>query len=676
LWQRRFGGDRSMVGRQLALNGEPYLVVGILPPDVLFPISEAEIAVPLAIESDPARSLSSVNSLRMIGRLADGVSAAQATGDLDRVTARLRDRNPKDNGGKLGTRLVPLMDQIVGSYRRMLWLLLGAVVAVLGTASINLANLLLTHAASRQHEFAVRVALGATRFHLVQQSLVEGGLLTLAGGMAGVAIAHVALAELARLVPADIPRMTHAAIDGRVIAFASLVSIATGLVFSLAPASFAARQSPRHGLGSAARVAGGTDLRRTRRRLLTLEIGCALMLLVTAALFIESLARLQAVSLGFNSQRVLTARLSLPPTRYRDPDAIARLHDTLAERIRAHAGVVAVAAVSVLPLSGNRSTTDFVIEGRPQPPADQHPQANYRIVGREYFRALDIPIEAGRSFDDYDRADSPLVAIVNHRLAEQHWPDGSPLGARLILEAGEAAARKLVIVGVAGNIRHTAVDQAADADIYVPIHQMPAIDVAAMANSMYFVLRSGREGRPSGGASDRSADADPRSVVAIVEDELRAIDRDIPVSNVRSMEQVLGRSLAPRRFVVLLLAAFAAAALALAALGVYGVTSQVAHQRHREIGIRVALGARPADIVRLVTTDALMPVMWGIAIGAVGSYAAGRLARSLLYDAAAVNPLTLIVVAAGLAGISIAAAVMPAIGAVRTDPRVTLATER
>jgi putative ABC transport system permease protein len=530
--------------------------------------------------------------------------------------------------------------------------------AVLAIACVNLAGLFLTHAMSRRREYAVRAALGASRRRLVQRALVESTLLAAIGGAVGVWLSQAGIAVVVRLVPTGIPRIAAVGLDRNVLLFAIAVSLVTGVVFGLLPALQVSRDAASGSLRGDARGSTGRDAHRTRARLLAAETALALVLLVGAGLFLRSFAELQAVSLGFDTRNVLAARLSLPVS-YRSGAALSRFYDALAERTRALPGVRSVSAAALLPLNGAGWTTDFIVDGRLAPKPADLPIAHYRPVGPRYFETLGIPIVAGRDIGDEDRAGQPRVAVVNQTLAARFFPDGRAIGSTLVLEGADGML-KLTIVGVAADVRHLSLDLPPANDIYLSLHQAPPSDVAALVNAMHWIVRT---------------DTAPLALTAPLRRALHDVDGDVPMTAARSMDQVVGVSLAARRFNLALLVVFAGAALGLATIGIYGVTSQIAHQRTRELGIRVALGASRGDIVRLVTLDTLRAVAVGGLGGAVAAWIGGLLIRDLLFGIDAADPLTFVSVVAGVAAVAAVASAIPALRASRVDPRVSLSVE-
>lgn len=656
VWQRRFGGARDVVGRTLLLNGVPYVVVGVLPEGFVFPMPEAEFAVPLAMDLDPNRHNPAVSGLRMVGRLNDGVALGRAEAELEATTARLRSLYPDDNAGKHGINLVSIRDEILGSHRRLLFVLWAAVSAVLVIACTNLASLHLAQAGARRREFAIRLALGAERRHIVRQLLVESALLATVGGLLGILMARAGIDGFLSLAPTEIPRAGDASIDGVVLLFSFGLAVVTGLLVGVWPALEAARSDPQPVLHAESRSVTSATAARARARLVAAQSALAVLLAVGAALFLESFERLLSVETGFQSRGLLTARLALPQSRYGDPASIARFVEALTERTASLPSVRSAAAVSVLPLSGYRSTASFEIEGQAPPPADQAPFAHYRLVGAGYFRTMGIPLVRGREFDANDRADAERVAVINRTMADRFWPGRSAVGSALLVDDGDGL-RRLTIVGVVADVRHQGLDQPVQYDLYVALPQMPPIDVLVMSN-LYLVLRAG---------------GDPRLLAGAVREAVAAIDRDVAASQLRTMEDVLGVAVAPRRFGLTLLAGFAGAALLLVALGVYALTNQITSQRRRELGIRLAIGARPSDVVRLVTLQTLRPALVGVVAGTLIAIASGRLVRSLLFDVSSTDVWALLGGAASVVVIGWVATLAPTIRASRIPPGEVLA---
>ncbi|MGH9938115.1 MAG: ABC transporter permease, partial [Blastocatellia bacterium] len=617
LWQRRFGADPQLLGQTLTLNGAGYTVVGVLPPRFFFPYREAELAVPLAPDADPWRGVrNSTNFLRALARLKPGVTREQAEADLTSVAQRLRSQYPVHNRRKLGVTLSPLHEEVVGDFRLALWVLLGAVGVVLLITCVNLANLALAQAAGRRREMAIRTALGATRRRLIQQLVTESMLLALLGGASGLLLAYYGIDLLLALSPAALPRVAEVGVDFRVLGFTLALSLLAGGIFGLAPVWQATRVNLNEELKESGRSStGGARQSHARGLLVITEIALSLVLLAGAGLLVKSFLRLQAVSPGFEAENALAVRLSLPKAHYSDRAAVIAFYEKLRPRLESLPGVETVGVVSALPLSGVWMSIPFTIEGRATTP-DEVERADYRVASAGYFRALKIPLMAGREFNERDTAETAPVAIISRNLARRHWPDRSPLGAHLRINDNNQGPRPVKIVGVVGDVKHFSLDGEPAPHIYLPIHQTHEDGVVWLTDNQYWMLRTA---------------VDPLTLQAAVRREIQAVDREAPASNIRAMEQYLAASVAPRRFNLWLLTVFAGAALALAATGLYGVISYGVAQRRHEIGIRMALGAQASDVLRLVIRQGLAMTLGGVALGLAAALGLTRLMKSLLF---------------------------------------------
>jgi putative ABC transport system permease protein len=658
LWQRRFGADPAVVGRQVILNGAGYEVVGVLPPEFIFPVREAEVAVPLAPDADPLRGVrTSVNFLRAVARLKPGVTREQAEGDLTAVAQRLRQEYPVANAHKVGVIVGPLHEELVGHFRIALLVLFGAVGLVLLIASVNLANLTLARASARRREMAVRAAVGATPWRLVRQLATESLLLALLGGSLGLLLAWYGTDLLLAISPAGLPRMAEVGLDLRVVWFALGVSLLAGTIFGTGPAFQAARVNLEEELkGSRRGSSPGARQRRARGLLVVSEVGLSLVLLVGAGLLVRSFFRLQAVDPGFRTENVLAVRLSLPKARYASSAAAAAFFDTLRQRLEALPGVASVGAVSSLPLSGVLANVPFTIEGRAAAP-DADLRTHYRLAGDGYFRTLGIPLVAGRDFDERDTAEAPPVVLISQGFARRFWPDGDPVGAHLRIDDNDTGPRQVTILGVVGDVRHLGLDSGPEPHLYVPIRQTNEDAVGILTNNQYWLVRTTVE---------------PLTISRAVRSAIQEVDPDVPASDIRTMDQYLAASVAPRRFNLRLLAVFAAAALLLAVTGLYGVISYGVAQRTHEIGIRMALGARRRDVLRLVMRQGMALALGGVAIGLVAAVALTRSMRSLLFDVGATDPATFGLVALLLLGVASLACYVPARRATRVAPVTAL----
>jgi predicted permease len=656
LWRRRFGADPQLVGKKLILNGASYTVVGVLPPQFFFPtrVREAELAVPLAPDADPLRGMrTSTNFLRALARLKTGVTREQAEADLTAVAERLRRQYPVSNAQKLGMTLSPLREEVVGSFRLALWVLLGAVGVVLLITCVNLANLALARATGHRHEMAIRAALGATRRRLVQQLATGSLLLALLGGGLGLLLAFYGVDLLLALSPATLPRAAEVGIDFRVLGFTLALSLLSGVIFGLAPAWRATCVSLNEELKESGRgTGGGTRQSRTRSLLVISEIALSVVLLTGAGLLIKSFLRLQAVNPGFEAENALAIRLSLPKAQYPNRAALTAFYEKLRPQLESLPGVEAVGFVSALPLSGASFSIPFTIEARATSPDEAH-RADYRVVSAGYFRALKIPLIAGREFNGHDTAQTAPVALISQNLARQIWPNGSPLGSRLLINDNNQGPRPVEIVGVVGDVKHLSLDGEPAPHIYLPIHQAHEDGVIWLTNNQYWLLRT---------------TVDPLTLSAAARREIQAVDRNAPTSNIRTMEQYLAASVAPRRFNLRLLTVFAGAALILAATGLYGVVSYGVAQRRHEIGIRVALGAQAGAVLKLVTGEGMTLAIIGVALGLGAALALTRLMESLLFSVSATDPLTFIAIALLLTLVALLACYIPARRAMKVDP--------
>lgn len=661
LWQRRFGADPRIVGQTLLLNGNSYTIVGVLSSQFIFPIQEAELAVPLAPDADPWRqSRTSTNFLRAIARLKPGITHTQAEAELTSIAGRMRQQYPVANVNKLGVTLTPLSDVVVGNYRPALWMLLGAVGFVLLIASINLASLTLARASTRHREMAIRTAHGATRWRLCRQMTTESLLLALSGGLCGLLLAWWGIHFLLALSPVGMPRLAEVGLDARVLVFSLAVSILAGSIFGILPALKASRVDLNEELKNGGRSGNdGAARNRVRSFLVVAEIAISLVLLVCAGLLIKSFSRLQEVSPGFESENLLAVRLSLPKTRYANRDAVISFYDQLLPSLEGLPGVGAVGAVSALPLSGTRASIEFTIEGRASPPNEVW-RSDYRIASTGYFRAMKIPLLGGREFGEQDNAHTTPVAIISETLARRFWPDGNPVGARLSIDDNDQGPRLVEVVGVVGDVKHLSLEDVPVPHIYLPLRQLHEDGVVWMTNNQYWLIRS---------------QVNPLNLASAVQREIRKVDPEVPASNIKTMDEYLSASVSPRRFNLWLLTVFAAAALVLATVGIYGVMSYMVAQRTREIGVRMALGAGRSDIFRMVIGHGMLLAAAGLAAGLLGALALSRLMSGLLYQVSTTDPATYILLTVFLLLVTLAACFLPARRATKVDPMIALRYE-
>lgn len=660
LWQR-LGGEDALIGKTLDLNDERYTVLGVLPRNFLFPISSAELAVPLRPEEDPRRFDRGDRFLRMLGSVKQGVSDGEAQAQLSAIAVQLGHDYPKTNAKDTGVKLVPLQREITGNFRLALLVLLGAVGLVLLIVCSNLANLLLSRASARRKEMGIRIALGGSRTRLIRQLLTESMLLAGIGSMLGVALAMWSIPMLLNLTPMELPRAGEVRLDGSVLAFALLVSLLAGLLFGLAPAIHATKTDVNDELKATGRsYSGGERQNRLREGLVMAQVALSLVLLIAAGLFLKSFARIQAVAPGFEAKRLLTVRLSLPKATYRKTLDLTAFYRKLQGDLMALPGVQAAGAVSGLPLSGSWATTDFVVEGHPPASPADIPSAQYRFITPGYLATMRIPLLAGRDLAEPDTADSRKVALVNQTLAQRFFPRQTAVGKHIQVDNGKPNPPELEIVGVVGDVKHLSLDGTPTADIYIPVQQMPENWIVYLTNNMHWAVR---------------AASDPLALAPSVGQAIQKVDGNVAASNLWTMQQVLATSIAQQRFNMLLLAVFAGAALLLAALGVYGVMSYAVTQRTQEIGVRMAFGAKPRHVVALLVGRGLALTLGGVGCGIVAALGVTRLARSLLYKVDPEDLFTFLGVSFLLFLAALLASYIPARRATRIDPIVALRYE-
>jgi predicted permease len=660
LWQRQFGADARVMGRTILLNGRRYTVIGVLPRRFFFPQRDAEIASALVLGSDPRRADRGDRFLRVVGRLQRGVTAERATAELSAIAARLQRLYPLTNVKNTGVRAIPMDQEIIGNLRTALMILAGAVAMVLLLACANLGHLLLARFSARQHEIAVRRALGATSGGLVRQLLVESCLIAGAGAALGVLFARWCIPLLLSLSPEQVPDVGAIGVDPRVLLFVGMISLLAVSLFGSWPAVLASRCDPATAIKAAGPSLGGTSGASLRKLLIALEAGLAVVLLTGAGLFAKSFARLAQVDLGFNPRGVLAMKLSLPAQRYPAPAPVALFSHRLGQTLGSLPGVEEVGVISSLPLSGTWAADDFTIAGRPPLKTSETPSAQYRVVSPGYFRAMAIPLVAGRVFGEDDRLETRPVVIVNKTLADRFWPQASPLGAHLKLGGYAPAGGNPEIVGVIGDVKHLQIDEEPTLDAYVPLRQVAMGYLPYLVNGMWWVVRGTGE---------------PGALVGPVRAAVRAADPDVATSRMAPLSSFVGDAVALRRFNAWLVGVFGGAAVLLAALGIYGVIAFSVAQRQREIGLRMAFGARPAGILRLVIAQGLTLAIAGIAGGVLASLLLTRLASRLLYGIGANDAATLWEAACILLGAALLACYVPARRAASVDPMVTLRHE-
>jgi putative ABC transport system permease protein len=645
LWQRRFGADPAIIDRTVTLDGQSLTVVGVMPPKMRFP-NDADLWRPMSFDAAPEMRQRRAHFLRPIGRLKADVTIEQAQAEIDAIARQLEEQYP-DTNTKWTMLLVPLQERIVGDIRPTLWVLLGAVAFVLLIACSNVANLMLARATSRYKEIAIRLAMGASRWHIIRQMLTESVLLAIIGGALGVLLALWGVDVLLSFSNASIPRAAEIGLNATVLGFTLAVSFITGTLFGLVPALGSSRPDLHDTLKEGSRSVSGGARHRLRSLLVIAESALAVVLLIGAGLLIKSFVKLQEVSPGFDAEHVLTMRLDLP--RGKTPAQVADFYDQLQQRVAGLAGVEAVGMVSELPLTGQPNDAPFAIEGRAPEAPDQRPNADFRRVNHDYFRALRIPLLKGRQFTEQEARQSAGVVIISERLAAQYFPDDEPLGKYLLTDFGQH--NRFEIVGVVDDVRHRGLATDTYPAMYLPTLSLPWTNL---------VIRTAGE---------------PAGLAAAVRKEVGALDSQQPVAAVKPMAQWLSESVAQPRFRTLLLGVFAGIALLLSVLGIYGVMSYVVAQRTREVGIRMALGAGRFDVLRLVIGQGMRLALTGVALGLAAAYGLTRLLASLLFNVSATDPTTFIAIALLLAGVASLACYVPARRATKVDPMVALRYE-
>lgn len=649
-WRKRFQGSPDAIGRKLRLDGEDFVIVGVMPPTFDFPES-ASLWTPLVL-TPKEQANHGHHTYNVLGRMKPGVVLAAAEADLKTIDARLAKEFPDTNAGH-DVRLVALDRQLSGQNRHTLLMLFGAVGFVLLIACANVANLLLARTLARRKEMAVRVALGAGRARIVRQLLTESVLLSGSGGLLGLVVALWGLDLTVKILPITLSAATPVTVDTGVLAFTLAASVATGVLFGLGPALSVARSDVAAMMGSGDRLGtGAPDRGKLRSALIVAEIALALVLLVGAGLMLRTVSALQHVAPGFRAEGAATFELTLPPLRYRAPDAQRAFHREAAARLGALPGVAVVGATNSLPMGGSNTNGDFKIDGQPPWPPDKSPLTWYRVVTPGYFQAAEIPLRRGRLFRDADDERSPRVALINETMVRRFFAGADPLGQRISMEWGEGETWR-EIVGVVADIRGDRLDREAVPETYFPYAQHPL-------PTMSFVVRTL---------------GDPSKLFEPIRREVRAQDADLPVSRLAPFVRVLDRAVAPRRQSTLLLGLFGSLAIVLAALGLSSVLAYSVAQRTREIGIRLALGAQRGDILRMIVRQAMGLSQVGIGVGLVASLALTRLIAGQLYGVRATDPATLAVGVVLMAAVALVSSAVPARRASRVEPMTALRTE-
>jgi len=660
LWRSRFGGDAGVLGESIDLDGTRRTVVGVMPPDVRFPSATAQLWVPLAIDPSNRTAIWSTNA-NMIGRLRDGATLAQARAEVGTLAPQMLSLFPWSMPAEFGRKAtaVPLRTQLVGTVRPMLLILLGAVGFVLLIACVNVANLLLMRTAERQREMAIRTALGAARGRLVRQMLTESMLLALTGGAVGLLLAFVGVRALSASLPSDTPRLAEIGVDGRVLIVTLGVAIATGLAFGLLPALRAGAGDAQSALREGGRgSSAGVERRRLRGWLVSIEVALAVVLVTGAGLLTRSFRELMKVDPGFRTESLVSATIAPPAFRFHS-DASRRLfYEQLLERIDALPGVRTAAITSRLPFGERNYGSVFRVEGRPNPAqTGDWPWADIgATISPDYFRAMGMHLIRGRAFTAADRPGAPRVVLISESLAQKYWPNEDPIGKR-ITGPGEAkpdASDWETIVGIVADVKHDQLGEAPKRAFYRPLLQTGVEDI------MSVVVRT---------------NADPRVFAGRLRRVVASVDRDTPVSDIHTMTDLIASSLSRPRFALALLAAFGLLALVLGAVGIHGVIACDVSQRTHEIGVRMALGARPGEVLRMVVWQGMVLVLAGIAAGLLAAAGATRLLATLLYGVRPMDPITFAIVPIVLLGVALAASYLPARRAARVDPMLALRGE-
>jgi putative ABC transport system permease protein len=658
LWQRRFASDPNVTGKELILDNLPYRIIGVLPKG--FQIEQkCDLWIPISTSIDMV-SVRGAHWLKGVARAKPGVTQAQIAADLEAISERLRETYPNNykRGVGWGLEAKPLIDDVVGDVRLALWVLLGAVGFVLLIACANVANLMLARAAARNKEMAIRTALGAKRWRLIRQMLTESLILSVAGGALGLLLAVWGVDAMVAMSPDALPRSTEVALDARVLAFTFGVSILTGIAFGLMPALSASRPDLNDSLKDGTR--GTSSSRgRLRRALVVAEVGLSMVLLVGTGLMLRSFLQLRDINPGFRPDHVLTMRVSLPTPNgtwtEEDKARFTGFFSRAARRLGELPGVTAAGAITILPLDGDSSDNSFEIENYVPKFTGDLPDSEVREVAPGYFAAMGIPLIRGRLLSEADSKDAPPVVVINQAMAKRYWPNEDPLGKHLKINSKRAPVKEwTTVVGIVGDVRGFGLDKPAKTEMYYHLEQL------RRAAGMALVIRT---------------TGDPTTMANAARAAIGEIDAKQPIFNIRTMEDYLARSMAQRRFSLVLMLIFAGVALLLAAVGIYGVMSYTVAQRTQEIGIRVALGATPGRVLGMVVKEGMTLVGIGLGAGLAASLALTRVVSSLLYGVSASDALTYLIIAVALGGVALAATIIPARRATRVDPMNALRSD-
>jgi predicted permease len=657
-WQERFGSNREIVGHDITLDGTNYLVAGVMPPDFRFP-DFAQMWTPTAW-TDQQKMVRGNHNYMVFARLKAGADAKQAQAEMNTISARLAQQYPEDDKG-WGAVVLPLQADLVRDVRPALLVLLGAVGFILLIACVNVANLSLARIFSRHKEVAIRTALGASSARIVRQILVESVFLSLLGGALGLTYAHSGVRLIMAFLADRLPHSVSTGIDAKVLTFTAAIALLTGIICGILPALHLSKanvnQALKQGLGRMDADSGGN---RTRSTLVVVEVALSLVLLIGAGLMIRSFQVLRRVNPGFEAHGVLTLTAAVAGSHFPQPMQEVSFFDRILERVRALPGVVAAGAINNIPLGQNGSHQPIAVEGRPVVPMSEQPEVDVSVITAGYTSALHIPILRGRDFNGSDVAGRPAAILISQSLARQFWPNDDPIGKQITLTFFPGVSRE--VVGVIGDVKADGLNQTRPAAaLYMPLAQItPSANEQWNSFPMTLVVRTS---------------SNPAAVGSAVTNVIHEADRDVPVRDVLTMDDLVASSLSQERFDLLLLGAFAALALVLAAIGIYSVLSYSVRRRVQEIGIRLALGASLSDVLRMIVLEGMKPTLLGLAAGTAAALALGQVMSSLIYGVKATDPATFLAVVAVLAAVALFASIIPARRAAKVDPMVALRYE-
>jgi putative ABC transport system permease protein len=651
LWTERFGSDPTIVGRSITLDGAPYTVIGVLPQKLEVLGRQADVWTPMVI--DPGAWFHRGAVAWMVARLRDGATIEQSRAELATLFPRMREAFEYAPDYYANVSLLPLHERTVGNVRTALLVLLTAVGFIVLIAGSNVGNLLLMRAAGRRREIAVRTALGASRARVVAQMLVESVVLAAAGAVAGVALGWVGVRTLRASLPNDTPRLMEISLDGAVLAVCAALAVAIGIAFGLAPAFLASRAAAQDALRGSRGVAGSVGGEKTRASLVVAEVALTLVLVIGAGLMMRTLWSLTHVATGFRPEGVLTMRVQPVGPRFNSSERQVQYVASVLERLRALPGVQATGAIHHLPLSGFSWTTNIDLEGRVRAPNETLLRTGWRVISGDYFQAMGIPLVRGRTFLPSDVKQTQQVVLVNEEFARLAWPGEDPIGKRFTAGNATRVGGAVTVVGVVGGVRHVTLDASPGPEMYRTMSQ-------TAAGAMTLTVRTA---------------GDPMAIAAIARQTVREVDADVPISDVRSLEQVMSASVARPRLIMALLLVFASVGVVLGAVGVYGVIAYAVGERRREIGVRIALGAEPRSVAGSVVLRGVRYAAIGVAIGLVAAFAVTRLMRTLVFGVSTTDPATFVGLSLFLIAVAAVASYLPARQAARTDPMVALRSD-